>query len=35
MKAGKPLGIPENYQYTYGCYSKEMVDKLEKMLAQM
>lgn len=27
-KAGTPWDIPENYQFTYGCYSQEMVDKL-------
>ena len=32
MKAGKPLGIPENYQYTYGCYSQEMADKLNEIV---
>ena len=32
MKAGKPLGIPENYQFTYGCYSQEMVDKLNEIV---
>ena len=32
MKAGEPLGIPENYQYTYGCYSQEMADKLNEIV---
>ena len=32
MKAGKSLGIPENYQFTYGCYSQEMVDKLNEIV---
>ena len=32
LKAGEPLGIPENYQYTYGCYSQEMADKLNEIV---
>ena len=32
MKAGEPLGIPENYQYAYGCYSQEMADKLDEIV---
>lgn len=28
MKAGNPWDIPENYHLTYGCYSQDMVDKL-------
>lgn len=31
-KAGKPLDIPENYHYVYGCYSQEMVDKLNEIV---
>lgn len=27
-KSGSPWDIPENYNFTYGCYSQEMVDKL-------
>ena len=26
--------IPENYRTTYGCYSQEMVDKLEELVAK-
>ena len=32
MKAGKPWNIPENYNITYGCYSQEMVDKLNSIV---
>ena len=32
MTAGAPLGIPENYHYVYGCYSQEMVDKLNEIV---
>lgn len=31
-KAGKPWDIPENYNYIYGCYSQEMVDKLNEIV---
>lgn len=31
-KAGTPWDIPENYQLTYGCYSQEMVDKLNEVV---
>lgn len=31
-KSGTPWDIPENMQLTYGCYSQEMVDKLEKIV---
>ena len=31
-KAGSPWDIPENYQLTYGCYSQEMVDKLNEIV---
>lgn len=31
-KAGTPWDIPENYQLTYGCYSQEMVDKLNEIV---
>lgn len=31
-KAGTPWDIPENYQFTYGCYSQEMVDKLNEIV---
>ena len=33
-KAGTPWDIPKNYQYTYGCYSQEMVDKLNEIAAK-
>ena len=32
MKTGKPWNIPENYNITYGCYSQEMVDKLNDIV---
>ena len=32
MKAGKPRNIPENYYITYGCYSQEMVEKLNAIV---
>lgn len=32
MKAGQPWDIPENYHDTYGCYSQEMVDKLDEIV---
>ena len=32
MKAGKPWDIPENYYLSYGCYSQEMVDKLDEII---
>lgn len=31
-KSGAPSSIPENYEYTYGCYSQEMVDKLNALV---
>ena len=31
-KAGNPWDIPENYHYVYGCYSQEMVDKLNEIV---
>lgn len=31
-KAGNPWDIPENYHITYGCYSQEMVDKLDAIV---
>ena len=31
-KAGEPWDIPENYHLTYGCYSQEMVDKLNEIV---
>lgn len=31
-KAGAPWDIPENYRLTYGCYSQEMVDKLNQIV---
>lgn len=31
-KAGSPWDVPENYQLTYGCYSQEMVDKLNEIV---
>ena len=31
-KAGTPWDIPENYHLTYGCYSQEMVDKLNEIV---
>ena len=31
-KAGNPWDIPENYHLTYGCYSQEMVDKLDEIV---
>ena len=32
MKAGNPWDIPENYHLSYGCYSQEMVDKLNEIV---
>ena len=32
MKSGHPWNIPDNYHYTYGCYSKEMQAKLEEIV---
>lgn len=32
LKSGNPWDIPENYHYTYGCYSQEMVDKLDEIV---
>lgn len=29
---GSDLALPENYHFTYGCHSQEMVDKLEKIV---
>ena len=31
-KSGSPWDIPENYYLTYGCYSQEMVDKLNEIV---
>ena len=31
-KAGNPWDIPENYYVVYGCYSQEMVDKLNEIV---
>ena len=31
-KSGSPWDIAENYQLTYGCYSQEMVDKLNEIV---
>lgn len=31
-KAGNPWDIPENYHVVYGCYSQEMVDKLNEIV---
>ena len=31
-KAGNPWDIPDNYHYVYGCYSQEMVDKLNEIV---
>ena len=31
-KSGSPWEIPENYYLTYGCYSQEMVDKLNEIV---
>ena len=31
-KSGSPWDIPENYNFTYGCYSQEMVDKLNEIV---
>lgn len=31
-KSGSPWDIPENYHLTYGCYSQEMVDKLNEIV---
>lgn len=31
-KAGNPWDLPENYHLTYGCYSQEMVDKLDEIV---
>lgn len=31
-KSGAPWDIPENMQLTYGCYSQEMMDKLEEIV---
>lgn len=33
-KSGAPWDIPENMQLTYGCYSQEMVDKLEEIVGK-
>ena len=33
-KSGSPLDIPEQYYLTYGCYSQEMVDKLNEIVAK-
>lgn len=32
VRAGTPWDIPENYHLTYGCYSQEMVDKLNEIV---
>lgn len=32
MKSGHPWDIPENYYFTYDCYSPEMVDKLNEIV---
>ena len=31
-KSGNPWDIPENYHLSYGCYSQEMVDKLNEIV---
>lgn len=31
-KTGSSLALPENYHYIYGCYSQEMVDKLDEIV---
>ena len=31
-ESGTDLELPENYHITYGCYSQEMVDKLEEIV---
>ena len=31
-KTGSSLSLPENYHYIYGCYSQEMVDKLDEIV---
>ena len=31
-KSGSPWDIPENYRFTYDCYSQEMVDKLNEIV---
>ena len=31
-RAGSPWDIPESYHLTYGCYSQEMVDKLNEIV---
>lgn len=31
-RAGSPWDIPENYHLPYGCYSQEMVDKLNEIV---
>lgn len=33
-KSGSSLSLPENYHYIYGCYSQEMVDKLDEIVAK-
>lgn len=32
MKSGNPWPIPDNYRYTYDCYSPEMMDKLNEIV---
>lgn len=32
--SGSNRSIPETYRYAYGCYSQEMVDKLDKIAAK-
>ena len=32
LKSGNPWDLPENYHYTYGCYSQELVDKLDEIV---
>lgn len=31
---GNPGEFPENYRLTYGCYSQEMIDKLDEIVAK-
>ena len=31
-KSGSPWDIPENYRFTYDCYSQKMVDKLNEIV---
>lgn len=31
---GNPWDFPDNYHLTYGCYSQEMIDKLDKIVAK-